>query len=210
MIGRQLVFWNILDNLLVNPAWWKYSLVGPVSDALGCGDTCDLEFVIAYAFCDVDDYDDVDDYMESVALFFDSDCYDCLFKMTPLFCWFESRKHIKSIKLIKTLHDTLSSTCLSFLVWLKSHIKSSFIHLVPEPFLFEPTIKWIIISKFLKSSNTIKANLRVFSPFVTNILSPLPREKSSQENLSLLQDAPFLNSTVQSTPLVYLGPSWVE
>ena len=53
-------------------------LVDHVSDALGCGDTCDLEFVIAYASCPVDEYDDVDDYMASMALFFVSDCYDCL------------------------------------------------------------------------------------------------------------------------------------
>merc|ERR1712110_173786 len=51
-----------------------------VSDGSGCGDTCDLEFVIAYVNCPQEDYypDDVDGYMGCLASYFDSDCHDCL------------------------------------------------------------------------------------------------------------------------------------
>ena len=41
-------------------------------------------------------------------------------------------------------------------------------------------------------------------------MSPFPSEKESQENLSFLQDDPFLSLTEQSTFLVYFAPSWVE
>ena len=45
---------------------------------------------------------------------------------------------------------------------------------------------------------------------MTNIASPFPSENDSHENLSLSQDSPLLNLTVQSTLLVYLAPSWLK
>jgi len=51
----------------------------PVSDDLGCGDTCDVEFYLAYLSCNPDDYaPDVDAYIGCLAAMFDSDCHDCL------------------------------------------------------------------------------------------------------------------------------------
>ena len=50
-----------------------------VSDGSGCGDTCDLEFVIAYVNCPQEDYyPDIDAYIGCLASNFDSDCHDCL------------------------------------------------------------------------------------------------------------------------------------